>query len=272
MLLYRRALMKIVRLFTVLLLIAMSACSTAHKEIVVKQDILPGWELGYEHLGILSVALDHKDEAREYALHSVGDSMLTANIIVKTWQFSWEGSECEVAESDYYTKAEIEGIDPVYYKVLNYAIYSEDGKFIMELEKSESSEGEVQFLIRSEGDGLVVDLFRSGEITRKAYDDLPAKYGCSNSKISSLAHREEFSYCVFGVDAMDLAIVRNKAMRENGILKVISKEVGGARTEMHLNQEFQVIYMSSEGLEFEKCDVNTALVERRGISSRTKVI
>ena len=64
--LYWRALMKIVRLFAILLLIAMSACSTAHKEIVVKQDIIPGWKLGYEHLGVLSVALDHKDEVREY--------------------------------------------------------------------------------------------------------------------------------------------------------------------------------------------------------------
>ena len=51
-------------------------------------------------------------------------------------------------------------------------------------------------------------------------------------------------------------------MRDNDILKILSKEEHGAMTEMHLNQAAEVIYMSTEGLKFERCSVDTALAER----------
>ncbi len=254
--------MKGIRFVVLLSLIAISACTTAHKNVSVKQVIIPGWRLGYEHLGILNAALDQRDEAREYAVHSVGDPVLTANLIAKTWRFSWKDAEYEIVESDYFTKAEIAGVDPVYYNALNYTVHSGDGSFAMELEKVDSPEGDVQFLVRPENDGVIVDLFHSGQITSKVYKQLPAQYGCSNDKLRSLTDGEEFSYCIFGVDALYVAEFRNKATRENGTLKIMSKQIHGAETEMHLNRELEVIYMSSEGLEFEKCDVDTALAER----------
>ena len=253
--------MKVMRLFIFLSLVAISACTVTQKKISVEQDFIPGWKLGYEHLDIVGTALARKDEARQYAVHSVGDPILTANIIVKTWRFPWQGAEYEISESDYFTKAEQKGVAPVYYKVLNYTVYSGDGEFVMELEKTDSTEGDVQFLVRPENDGIAVDI-HSGQVTHRTYNELPAQYGCSNNKLRSLTHGEEFSYCVFGVDFLGIATFRDKATRENGILKIMSKQIRGARTEIHLDQNLEVIYMSSEGLEFQKCDVETALAER----------
>jgi hypothetical protein len=51
-------------------------------------------------------------------------------------------------------------------------------------------------------------------------------------------------------------------MRQDDVLKIITKEERGARTEMHLNQDMEVIYMTSEGLEFRPCSVDDALAER----------
>ena len=75
--------MKIAKSIFTLSLIAVSACSTAHKNVSLEQDLVPGWKLGYDHLDILSAALEQKDKPREYALHSVEDSMLTANMMIK---------------------------------------------------------------------------------------------------------------------------------------------------------------------------------------------
>ena len=254
--------MKATRLLILLSLAAISACAVSQKEISVEPDFLPGWELGYEHLDIVGMALAQQDDARQYALHSVGDPILTANIIVKTWQFSWQGAEYEIVESDNFTKVVREGAEPVHYGSLNYTIYSADGTFVMELEKTESTEGDVQFLVRSAGNGVAVKALRSGQPTGKIYDELSAPYGCSKPKLRSLAHGEEFTYYAFGIDSLSIAKIRNKATLENGILKIMSKQIHGARTEMRLNQDMEVIYMGSEGLVFETCDVGTARGER----------
>ena len=255
--------MRTAKFIFTLSLIAISACSTAHKNVSLEQELVPGWKLGYDHLDILSVAIDQKDEPREYALHSIEDPMLTANMIVKSWRFPWKDDKYEVIESDSFIKAQHRAGPMHYYKVLNYTIYSEeDGKFVMELEKIESPDGEVQFLVTPEGGGIAVDIFDLGRITRRTYDELPAQYGYSNSKLKSLAHREEFSYCTFDSDTFGIAMFNNKAMRENDVLKILSKQERGGMTEMRLNQEAEVIYMSSEGLKFEKCGVDTALAER----------
>ena len=258
----RRIVMKTMRLFIFLSLVAISACAVTQKKISVEQDFIPGWKLGYERLDIVGAALARKDEARQYAVHSVGDPILTANIIVKTWRFPWQGAEYEISESDYFTKAEQKGVAPVYYKGLSYIVYSEDGEFVMELEKTDSTEGDDQFLVRPENDGIVVDLLHSGKITHRTYDELPAQYGCSNNKLRSVAHGEEFSYCTFIADFLGIAAFRNKVTRENGIMKIMNKQIRGPRTEIHLNQNLEIIYMSSEGLEFQKCEVETALAER----------
>ena len=254
--------MKTLRFLVFLSLALISACAVTQKETSVEQDFIPGWKLGYEHLDIVGAALARKDEARQYAIRAFNDPILAANIIVKTWRFSWQGAEYEISESDYFTKAEQEGVPPVYYKALSYTIYSEDGEFAMELEKTESTEGDAQFLVRPENGGVAVDLLYSGQISHKTYDELPAQYGCSNNKLRSLTHDEEFSYCAFGIDFVGIATFKNKATLENGILKIMSKQIRGARTEMHLDQNLEVIYMSTEGLEFQKCDVETALAER----------
>ncbi len=257
--------MKTAKFLFILSLIVIAACSTTHKKISVEQDIVPGWKLGYEHLDILVAAFEQKDAPRKYALHSVEDTMLTANMIVERWQFSWKDDEYEIVESDSYIKAQ-HRLGPMhYYKVLTYTIHSnEDGMFAMELETIESPDGEVQFLVRSEGAGIIMDIFDLGQITDRDYDELPAPYGYSNSKLRSLAHGEEFSYCTFDSDKLDIVTFNNKAVREGGILKILSKEERGATTEVHLNQEAEVIYMSTEGLKFEQCDVDTALAERQG--------
>lgn len=257
--------MKSAKLLVLLPLIAIFACASTHKNVSVEQDMIPGWKLGYEHLDILGAALELENNVKEYALRSVDDPMLTASIIVRNWVFPWEEAEYEIVKSNYLTKAVRKDADPIYYSVLNYTIYSEDGEFIMELEKVDSSEGENQFLARASGDGIVVDIFSVGQITSKVYDDLPARYGCPDSKIRSLTHDEEFSYCTFGVEFTDIVLFRNRVARENDVLKIISRQfqgqVRGPKTEIHLNQEREVIYMTSEGLEFEQCDVDTALAE-----------
>ncbi len=250
------------RILIFLLLAAISACAVTQKKTPVEQDFIPGWKLGYEHLDIVGVALAHQDEARQHAVHSVGDPILTANIIVKTWRFPWQGTVYEILESDYFTKVEQEGVAPIYYEALSYTVHSEDGEFVMELEKTDSTEGDVQFLVRPEGHGVAVDLLNSGQLTHKIYDELPAQYGCSNNKLRSLTHGEEFVYCTFGVDSFRIATFRNEAKRENGVLKITNKQIRGARTEIHLDQNLEVIYMSSEGLVFQKCDVEAALAER----------
>jgi hypothetical protein len=255
--------MKIVKFLFVLSLIAISACVSAPKKVSVEQALVPGWKLGYENLDVLSTAFDQKDEPGEYAVHSVDDPMLTANIIVKSWQFSWKDDEYEILESDSFIKAQHRAGPMFYYKVLNYTIYSlEDDEFVMELEKVESPDGEVQFLVRPEGDGIIVNIFDLGEITRRTYSELPAQYGYSNSKLKSLAHSEEFSYCAFDSDTLDIVLFENKAMRENDILKILSRQEHSGGTEMRLNQEAEVIYMSSDGLKFVQCDVDIALEER----------
>lgn len=258
--------MKSARILILLPLMAIFACASAHKNVPIEQDVIPGWKLGYEHLDILEAALEQEDEAREYALHSVDDPMLTASMIVRSWVFRRDEAEYEIVKSDYLTKAVWKDADPVYYSVLNYAIYSEDGDFIMELEKVDSSEGENQFLARASGDGITVDIFSAGEITNKVYNELPARYGCPDSKLRSLKHDDEFSYCAFGVEFADIVLFNNKVTRENDILKITSRQiqgqVRGPKTEIHLNQEREVIYMTSEGLEFRQCDVDTALAER----------
>jgi len=258
--------MKSARLLVFLPLIAIFACASAHKNVSVEQDMIPGWKLGYEHLDILDAALELEKDVKEYALHSVEDPMLTASIIVRNWVFLWNGAEYEIVKSDYLTKAVWKDADPVYYSVLNYAIYSEDGGFVMELERVDSSEGKNQFLARASGDGIVVDIFNAGQITTKAYEKLPARYGCPDSKIRSLTHDEEFSYCAFGVEFTGIVLFKNKVTRENDVLKIMSRQyqgqMRGPKTEIHLNQEREIIYMASEGLEFKQCDVDTALAER----------
>lgn len=257
--------MKTARFLLVLSLIGVCAYAASNKEISVKQDLIPGWNLGYEHLGILSSALEQKDNPRKYALHSIEDPMLTASMIVGSWQFSWKGDEYEILESDSFVKAQhrviMEGMH--YYKVLNYTIYSEkDDKFVMELEKVESPDGDVQFLVRPDGAGVVVDIFDLGEVVNRTYDELPAQYGYSNNKLKSLAHREEFSYCTFDSETLNIATFHNKAMREGDMLKILSKQKDGGSTETHLNQDAEVLYMISSGLKFQQCDVETALAER----------
>ena len=254
--------MKAIRFLIFLSLAAISACAVSEKKMSVEQDFIPGWKLGYERLDILGVALAQKDETRQYAMCSVGDPILTANMIVNTWRFPWQGAEYEIVESDNFTEVVQKGVEPVRFRSLNYTVHSMDGEFIMELEKTESTEEDVQFLVRPEGNGIIVDALRSGRITHKLYNDLPAPYGCSNNKLRSLAHDEEFAYTAFGVDSLSIAEFRNKATREDGILKIMGKQVGGAKTEMRLNQDMEVVYMGSEGLVFEKCDVGAALAER----------
>lgn len=245
-----------------LLIIMMSACAITHKDAPVKRNIIPGWKLGYDYLKILDIALAQKDTPKSYALHSIDDPVLTANMIVDTWGFSWKGDGYEISESDYYIKVESTMGEVTYYKSLNYTIHSQDGKFMMELEKTDSSEGDVQFLVRAVNNGVAADILNSGELVHKTYEQLPAPYGCSNKKLAALKHREEFSYCTFGMDSLDITILRNKAMKENNLLKIMSKAANGAMTQMHLNQNMEVIYMASEGLEFKQCDISTALEER----------
>ena len=255
--------MKTAKFFFILSLILIAACSTAHKKISVEQDIIPGWKLKYEHLDILGAAFEQKGEPRGYALHSVEDTMLTANMITRGWQFSWKDDEYEIVESDSFIKAQHRAGPMHYYKVLNYTIHSDrDGKFVMELEMIESPDGEVQFLIRSEGAGITLDISDLGLITHRVYDELPAQYGYSNSKLKSLAHGEEFSYCTFDSDTRNIVVFNNKAVRENDIVKILSEQEHGGMTEMHLNQEAEVIYMSTGGLKFKQCDIDTALAER----------
>jgi len=104
-----------------------------------------------------------------------------------------------------------------------------------------------------------VNMFDFGEITSRIYDELPAQYGYSNNKLRSLAHGEEFSYCTFDSDTLNIVTFRNKAIWENDMLKILSKQDSGDRTETHLNQAAEVIYMSSGGLKFVKCDIDTAI-------------
>lgn len=267
--------MRMLKLVAFLPLLAMLACAAGHKNTAVERDIIPGWKLNYEHLGILNAAFDQRDTTRQYALHSVEDPMLTANMIITTWRFAWEDDEYEISESDSFIKAKstiVETGEISYYKVLNYTIYSKDDSFVMEVEKVNSFDGEVQFLVRAAGDGIIVDTFESGgiiddisesgEIARKVYDKLPAQYGCSNNQLGSLAHGDEFLYCTFGMDSLRIATFSNKATREDGILKIINKQERGARTEIHLNRDLEVIYMASEGLKFRDCGVDAALAER----------
>jgi len=255
--------MRTVRFLLALSLIAVCACATSNKETSVKQDLIPGWSLGYEHLGIISAALEQKDNPRKYALHSIEDSMLTASMIVESWQFSWKDDKYEILESDSFVKAQHRLGDMHYYKVLNYTIYSEDDdKFVIELEKVESPDGDVQFLVRPDGAGIIVDIFDLGLLTNRTYHELPAQYGYSNNKLKSLAHGEEFSYCTFDSETLNLATFNNKAMREGDLLKILSNQKASDSTETHLNQDAEVIYMNSTGLKFQRCDVATALAER----------
>jgi hypothetical protein len=252
--------MGIIRPLSILLLVAISACSASHREIAVEQDFVPGWKLGYENLDIMIAAFSQRESSREYALHSVEDPMLTANMIVKSWQFSWKDGKYEAIESDSFIKAQHRAGPMHYYKVLNYTIYSlKDDRFVIEMEKIESPDGEFQFLVRPEGAGITIDIFDLGETTRKVYDELTAQYGYSDSKLKSLAHQEEFSYCTFDSDTLEIVTFSNKAAREGDILKIFSND----KTETHLNREMEVIYMSSAGLKFVECDVETALAERK---------
>ena len=251
--------MKTARSLYVLLLIAASACTV--KNISMELDIVPDWKLGYEHLGILDTALEQKREPREYALHSVTDPTLTANMVIRRWQFLWKDDGYEIVESDSFIEDHHRTGPMKCYTVLNYIIHTEEGdKFVMELGKVRSPDGEVQFLVRNDGSGLTTDIFNMGQTTRMFSGRLSINYSCPNSTLRSLANGEEFSYCAFDPDALRTLIFRNKAMREGDILKILSSD----RHEviMHLNQDGEITYLISEGLRFEQCDVDAALAER----------
>ena len=256
--------MKIIKYLLIIPLIAASACTALHKKVPVEQAIIPDWKLGYEHLDILSAAFDQKDGCREYALHSVEDPTLTANMIVRNWQFSWKENKYDMVESDSFIKDQLRAGPINCYKVLNYIIHSEkDDRFIMELEKVKSPDGEVQFLVRKADGGITaIDIFSLGKITHRFYGRLPAQYGCSNNKLRSLAHGEDLSYCKFDSDTIRTVTYSNKTMRENGVLKILSRDKRGITTEIHLNQEGEIIYLNSKGIKFESCKVDTALLER----------
>lgn len=251
--------MKTAKCLFILLHIVACACMT--RNIPIELDVVPDWKLGYKHLGILNAALEQKHVPREYALHSIADSSLTANMVVRNWQFSWKDDEYEIVESDSFIR-DHHRIGPMNcYRELNYTIHSEeDGRFIMELGKVRSPDGEVQFLVRNDGRGITTDIFNMGQVTCVSSGRSDANYGYPNSRLRSLAHGEEFSYYAFDPNTLRTLVFSNKAVREDHILKIYSRD----RHEviMHVNKDGKIIYLLSEGLKFEQCDVDVALAER----------
>jgi hypothetical protein len=188
---------------------------------------------------------------------------LIANVIIKSWQFSWKDKKYKIEVLDTFMKSARQDGEMLN-KRLDYNIYSEEDEVVMELEITNWDGRESQFLIRPKGNGVIVDIFDWGQTTHKVYDELPAPYGEPyGNKLKSLTHSEKFSYSTFDTISLDVTKVEAKIISENNVLKLLLKKADGTENEASLNRDLEVIHMKSGDIEFERCNVDVALAERQ---------